>query len=174
MIHIDFLFSDFMYIIFLLIAMCCTYTALFFLFPFFFEHRYPIFNVKKSFKSMLIVSLCLLIVYAITIIIPNLWIANRMLHMFGGGFLAFVICFLAYQDSGTKITRFQFFLFSTLIVIALGVGNELVEFVLQNTTHLIFAPNINDTWLDLSSNLIGTLLAATCLVPQINRKKYAK
>ncbi len=53
-------------------------------------------------------------------------LSNRVLHVFGGGFLAFLICFLAALDSRVRIRRFQFFLFSFLIVIALGVANEIL------------------------------------------------
>lgn len=48
-----------------------------------------------------------------------------------------------------------------LIGTALGVANELFEFLLQSTTHLVFSPTVTDTWLDLLSNTIGIGVAVS-------------
>jgi hypothetical protein len=96
--------------------------------------------------------------------------SNRVLHAYGGGFMAFLVCFLVVRDSKLSLTKFQFFIFSFLIVAALGVANEILEFFLQNYAGMIFSSHINDTWYDLMSNTIGSLIATVCFVPCI--KKY--
>ena len=74
--------------------------------------------------------------------------------------MSFFICFRVVRDSRLLISKFQFFVFSVLVVTAMGVGNEIVEFVLQNYMPLVFSVDINDTWLDLISNGLGMLLGA--------------
>jgi glycopeptide antibiotics resistance protein len=95
--------------------------------------------------------------------------------MFGGGFLSLLICFLATRNSKTSLSKFQFFIISSLIVSTMGVANEIIEFLLQNYTNLdfTFAQTINDTWLDLISNTIGALLGAILLTPFVRSRKIA-
>ncbi len=49
------------------------------------------------------------------------------------------------------------------MVMTLGVGNEIIEFLLHNYTGLQFSTAINDTWLDLVSNTVGAVLAGILL-----------
>ena len=149
----------------LLIAFCYSiaYLLLWFLFPAFFEgsidrpHR-------RSLRSIGSIVLLSLLVSVISMQIKDLELSNRFLHAFGGGFLSFFVCFLVVKDTRITISRFQFFVFSFLVVIALGVGNEILEYILQNYTPLSFAKTANDTWLDLISNCVGALIAAVPLV----------
>ncbi|MEK7621737.1 MAG: hypothetical protein AAB415_01020 [Patescibacteria group bacterium] len=86
--------------------------------------------------------------------------SNRLQHALGGGFVSAVVCFLAFRDSGllAKVGRTRFAVSSFFLVIALGVFNEVAEFILQNYFDLRFASTINDTWLDLISNIVGLIL----------------
>ena len=91
-----------------------------------------------------------------------------------GGVVAFVMFFLVVRDTRTALTRLQFFILGFLIVTALGVANELLEFFLQQTTGIIFNDDIFDTWLDLFSNTNGALLAGGLLTMLIPRNKAEK
>ena len=101
----------------------------------------------------------------------NQELANRLLHALGGGALGTLTCYLATKDSKVNITTFQFFIFSFLLVTALGVGNELLEFFLQETTGEIFSNSNIDAWLDLASNTVGALLASAVFVPIFSKLK---
>lgn len=128
---------------------------------------------RRSVLSIVAVIVFSLLIFVISFSIPNLWLSNRIVHIFGGGFIGVVVCFLAGRDSQIKISRFQFFLFSFLFVTTLGVANEIMEFFLQHyfsQYDLIFATTVNDTWLDLVSNTIGILLAVAIFVPLIKKK----
>ena len=88
-------------------------------------------------------------------------LSNRLLHALTGGFVSFFICFLVVKNANFRITRFQFFIFSFLVVTALGVANEILEFALQNYAEISITQTVNDTWLDLISNTLGSFLAAS-------------
>ena len=87
--------------------------------------------------------------------------ANRVLHALGGGAMAMLVCYRAMKDAHLKISRFQFVALSLLLATAMGVANELMEFSIQTTAGIIFAPNTMDTWLDLTSNTVGMVVAGT-------------
>lgn len=159
-----------MYLIFIALGLCAVYFFLYFLFPIFFQTTITRPN-KKSAYSLVYIFAFSLISYFIALQIGNEWIGNRIIHILGGGAASFFMCFRVIKDTDMKIGRFQFFVFSFLIVTALGVGNELVEFFLQHFFHIIFAPTITDTWLDLLSNTIGILLGAAVLVPFVKSHK---
>jgi len=134
------------------------------LLPFFFVGKIE--NPFKHFTLSLLWIVPLSVAgYIVALNIPIEWLANRFMHGFCGGCMALFTCFLAYKDSKMRITRFQFALFSFLVVTALGVGNEIMEFVFQNFTDAVFADTINDTWFDLISNTIGCLVAVIVLLP---------
>jgi hypothetical protein len=152
------------YLIFLTLAMCVTYFILLYLFPFFFAQK--IISPRKDFLFSLVCIISFsVLAYVLNFLIQDAWIANRILHIFGGGFLGFLVCFLAVRDSGVHINKFQFFLFSALIVLALGIANELMELILQECNVMVSATTVDDTWLDLASNVIGVAIASVCLVP---------
>jgi hypothetical protein len=157
-----------MYLLFITVSLCLVYFVFCFLYPYFF--RQPISPLKpRIFISLAIIIAVSVLVHLISFNITNQEISNRLLHGLGGGFLGYLICFLVVRDGKLNITKFQFFVFSFLLVTALGVGNEIIEFIIQNHLHLIFAPNINDTWLDLVSNTVGTLFGAVLFTPFIKR-----
>ncbi len=157
-----------MYLLALTAAFYLAYFALYFLFPYFFEGKTRKLT-KKSVGSVIGIVLFSFAVFVASAAIDNAELSNRVLHVFGGGFLSFLICFLAVRDSGLKLPRFRFFLFSFLIVIALGSFNEIAEYFLQNYLRFGFARNVNDTWLDLMSNVTGALIASAVLVPRIKK-----
>ena len=159
-----------MYLLALTIGYGLAYVGLCALFPHFFENAFlkPGAISKKS-LAYIVAFAC--VVFVVSAGISDMELSNRVLHVFGGGFLAFFICFLAARDSRVRIRRFQFFLFSFLIVIALGVANEILEFFLQNYFHFGFTRNVNDTWLDLISNVAGALIASLCLLLFVPKSK---
>lgn len=153
-------------------GLCVSYFTLFFLFPYFFEGKGTR-EAKISYKSLISILIICAISFvscAIALNIGDKEIGNRFLHIFGGGFTAFLMCFLAAKDSGLQIRKFQFFLFSFLVVISLGVLNEVIEFLLQYYFDIISANTPIDTWLDLNSNIIGILIASICFVPFVSSK----
>lgn len=132
---------------------------------------------RGAFYSLVYIVICISLIFTISLGVPDRGFGNRLLHAFGGGFLSFLICFLVVRDSGLKITRLQFFIFSLFVVTFLGVTNEIAEFFLQNYLAFHFADTINDTWLDLISNTVGALIGSVCFVPFIKSAKsssYAK
>lgn len=98
-------------------------------------------------------------------LIPDRVLANRFLHTFGGGFLVVLVCFLAIKDSNTTVNKFQFFIISISMAALFGTANEILEFILQNLLGLTAAYTINDTWLDLISNTIGSIIGVIALMP---------
>lgn len=146
-----------------------VYLFLYFFFPHFFGERPAKLSKQQLFSIPLLIFLSLLM-WQVSVGIANQELGNRLLHAVGGGMLASLACFLAVKDSRVKITKAQFFILTVLIVTALGVANELAEFFLQETTGEIFAPTITDTWLDLLSNTLGTLVATLALVPCLHKK----
>ncbi len=148
-----------MYLVFLVIALSLAYIILSFLLSWFFTGKNPVFP-KHSPYSVFAIGITSLLIILGTYLIPDIAIANRLLHALGGGFMAFFICFLVTKDINLPITKFQFLFISFLTVTSLGVANELAEGFLQNYTSMVFAPTINDTWLDLASNTIGAMIGS--------------
>ncbi len=114
----------------------------------------------SSVRSMGVLAGLIIVVFVVALSVPDAELGNRFQHAVGGGVLGVVLCFLVFRDHRIKATRFQFFIWTTLIVTALGVGNELLEFFMQANTTMIFAANTFDTWRDLASNTVGIALAA--------------
>jgi hypothetical protein len=158
------------YLLIITFVLCSIYFFLFCFLPIFFGKEMDKIS-KKAVSSVIIILAVSFFVYYLSFTISNIEIANRILHIFGGGFLAFWVCFLAVYDGRLKINKFQFFIFTILFVTALGVLNEIIEFFLQNYAHMMMAPDINDTWLDLISNTIGLIFASLIFVPFVNRQK---
>lgn len=158
-----------MYLVFMTLSLCVTYFVIFNYSPLFFNTS-AVKISSKSFKSVAFIASLSLLGYLIAFNIPDLELSNRFLHGFGGGFMAFLVCFLAIKDSKLPIKKFQFFVFSILIVVTLGVANEILEFFLQNYFDVIASSSINDTWLDLISNIVGATIAGICFTQLINRE----
>lgn len=162
-----------MYLILATFALCFSYFIIAIIFSLFFKNEFPVFT-SKSFRSVSTILIASVITILIAISIPDPELSNRILHGLAGGFMAFFVCFLVVRDYKTPISTFQFFIFSALMVTALGVVNELAEFFIQHYTpffHIVFSASPLDTWLDLVSNTVGILVAAVCFVPFINKNK---
>jgi hypothetical protein len=140
-------------------------------FPLFFHQPFRPFARKSPISLLIIAGFCAL-TYTVSVSIADPELGNRVLHTFGGGVAGMLACFLAARDSGIKITRFQFFVLSALIVLALGIGNEMIEFMLQSSGIRVFARTADDTWLDLASNGVGILFAVICLLPLHRSKEF--
>ena len=159
-----------MYLLGLLFIYCVAYVVLFFGISLFFTNSLP----RLKCRSIISIGLIIAFYFSVLIIsslIPDLEWSNRILHTFGGGFLIVLVTFLATKDSGTKINAFQFFIVGISAGALFGVANEIFEFILQNRFGFIFANSINDTWLDLISNTIGSIFASLFMAPFIKVKK---
>ncbi len=165
-----------MFLFLITLGLICVYFALYFILPRLFRVLPPHGHVsretfvRKSLPSLLIITSLSFIGYIVAFSISNEEIGNRVLHGFGGGFMALLTCFLSVRDMKLKIDTFQFSLVSFMIVMCLGIGNEILELILHNTTSLVFTRSINDTWLDLVSNLIGCLIALSLFAPFLTKK----
>lgn len=157
-----------MYLLFITSALCLAYFLLYQLFSLFFKNTTASLNTK-SVSSIVLIVILSFISYAVSLSIEDKQLSNRVLHAFGGGFLSFLICFRIVKDSKLKIGKFQFFVFSFMVVCAMGVGNEVLEFFLQKYTDFVFANSPTDTWLDLMSNTAGTLIGSVLLVPFLKK-----
>jgi drug/metabolite transporter superfamily protein YnfA len=157
-----------MYLALITLNLCLVYTVLYFLYPFFFENKVVKMRYQSLFSIGLIFTLSITS-YLISFTFQDPEFSNRLLHAFGGGFMAFLVSFLAAKDSKLSVGKFQFFIFSVLMVSTLGVANELLEFILQNYVGMQFSTSINDTWLDLVSNTIGIAAASIILTPFIKK-----
>src|SRR4051812_24709864 len=115
-----------MYHFALALGLSLSYLAFYYGFPWLFGAPRPPLG-ERNWHSALIIG-----VFAL----GSLWIslhihhdrqlANRVLHVLGGGAAGFLACFLAARDAGLALGRLRFFVFAALVVTALGVGNELV------------------------------------------------
>jgi hypothetical protein len=169
--HMEFLIS----VVLLVVAFSISYFVLLFLFPYFFENRLlGTVSLVAAARSLFIMFALVLVGYIVVFSISDPVLANRFQHGFCGGFLTFLLCFVAARDSSVNINRFQFFIFSVLVVTTLGVGNEILEYFLHNYTSLVMTTYINDTWLDLISNTVGVLLAGTILTPFLSKNIQVK
>ncbi len=159
-----------MYLLGLSIIYCIAYLVLFFGIPFFFTHRLA----KPRLRSLGSMGLILLFYFSVLIIcnlIPDPEWSNRILHTFGGGFLIVLVTFLVIQDSDTRINAFQFIVLGISVAALFGSANEMFEFILQNQFGLLFADSVNDTWLDLISNTVGSIVASLHIAPFVKVEK---
>jgi hypothetical protein len=154
-------------VIILCAAYTITYFCLFFLITRFFKSTAAL-PPRRALVSLLFTFLFVIIGYAIIFTLPHPIWGNRFQHGFCGGFISFLLYFFVVKDSGVILNKFQFFVFGVLVVTTLGVGNELLEYVLHNYFSMVMSTYINDTWLDLISNTTGLLLASVCFVPFLN------
>lgn len=152
------------------VIFCLTYIVMLFLFGKFFEQKVKL--SKRSIIYIILVFLLSLVSFQITYSIHDIEIGNRVLHFLGGGVLASFLCFLVVIDGKIKISPFQFFVFSFLVVLSLGVFNEILEFFLERYFHAVFAINPRDTWLDLLSNTLGAFVGGvifTTILIKLNK-----
>lgn len=125
----------------------------------FFTGKLPRFG-RESARSIAILAVLIAAVFAVVALIPGEELGNRFQHAVGGGVLGIVLCVLVFRDQRIRVKRFQFLVWSVLVVTALGVGNELFEFFAQSFSTIVFADNPLDTWRDLASNMVGIAVAA--------------
>lgn len=143
-----------------LIAYTLLYFALLWLVPTFFNQKHYNIATRKTVRSLLIFLPLTLVFLLIANYLISGEFGNRIQHAIAGGFTAYMIYFLSVKDSGVKISPFQALVFGFLLISTLGVLNELLEFILQNSIGIIFNNNDPlDTWKDLASNTFGILLA---------------
>lgn len=161
-----------LYLSLITIGICVEYVGMYYLFPYLLSQKTFRFD-KEQIKSIGILIMLSLISYGIYYFIPNEDIANRFLHGISGGFVSLIAVFYATKDlqkfNGFIVNKFQYALIGFLIVMSLGIVNEIFECYLQNTFAIIAAATINDTWFDLISNAGGALLALIITIPLLKR-----
>jgi hypothetical protein len=165
---------DLAYLFFLTVAISLSYFPIRYLLHYFFKNSRPPALTINWLISCLIILVVSLLVYLINYSIEDVELGNRIIHAFGGGFLAYLVCFLAAKDSQLSVDNLKFFIFAFMLVMTLGIVNEVAEYFLQNHLNFTAAPTINDTWQDLMSNIAGALIAGLCFTPFIKEKKSSK
>ena len=161
------------YVLILIVGFIITYLFMHrVLFPVIFEKPLIKLN-RRFFYSSAIIAIITLANYLFIVHFfdINVGIGNRLLHAVGGGFVGSLLCFLVVKDGRLAINKWQFLIITALIVTALGVANELYEFVLQMYFHHISSATVIDTWQDLTSNTVGIIISLIVLMPFINNKK---
>ena len=163
-----------LYLSLITLGICVEYIGMFHLFPYLFSQKTYSLG-KENGKSIVYIVGISLLSYLIYYLIPDGEFENRVLHGLSGGFVSIVACFFAAKDlqmfQGFSVNRVQYFVLSFLVVMFLGIVNEIAECFLQNIFGFIAAATINDTWFDLISNLIGAVTAISITIPFIQAKK---
>ncbi len=159
-----------MYLIALGLGLCVSYAGLVSVLPWLLEGR-PLRLPRVAARSLIVIVFAAFAAFFVSFQIGDEQWANRFLHVFGGGFVGFLVCVLAARDSGLGIGRTRFFVAAALMVTCMGVANELVEFFLDTYTSLLFSASRIDTWLDLASNAIGVCIAAPFFLPLAPRRR---
>lgn len=157
-------------ILFYIILYLALYIILNYTFQYFFKNK-KINKKSLKKKSFLIILLSSILIFSIMLFIKDIELANRFQHAIGGGFLAMLISYLAFKDSNANLNKLEIFILSVLLVTFLGVLNEIAEFFVQANTNLIFSHSIEDTWLDLTSNMFGIILGSLPILLAKNIKK---
>ena len=155
----------------IVLAMCASYFAVAAFFAWLFEKPFPTFT-HKSFFSVLLISVCVSAAYVIADVSANVELGNRLQHALGGGFAGVLVCFLSARDTQLRIGRLRFMAMALLMVTAMGVANELLEFILQTHSHYIFSDNPLDTWRDLASNTAGACVGLVILAPFVTSTEH--
>jgi hypothetical protein len=163
-------FNDWAYLFTMSVVITFSYFPIALFLHFFFNSK-PRFNPHKYIVSCTALLVFSLTTYMVSIMVPNFEMGNRIIHTFGGGFLVYMACFFAAKDTHLAANKLKFAVLCFMLVMTLGVFNEIVEYVLQNYFNFTAAPHINDTWLDLISNTVGCLIAIGCFTPFLNRVK---
>lgn len=159
-----------MYLLLLTIGQCALYAVLACIYTAFFGGTRPLWG-RFSFASLGVITAVSMGSYVISFLVPDIEWGNRVMHALGGGVTTSLVCFLVVRDFRVPVNKFQFFVFSALMVTAIGVGNEILEYFTQNYFGLTFNTYLNDTWLDLMSNVVGTLFAGAILTPFIKSSR---
>ncbi|KKT41171.1 MAG: hypothetical protein UW30_C0011G0002 [Candidatus Giovannonibacteria bacterium GW2011_GWA2_44_13b] len=93
-----------MYLIYLTIGLCFAYVLFYFLFPLFFKNTIVPLNRRSLYSVIFIITFSFL-VYFVSFRIADWELGNRILHIFGGGFLTFLICFFAVRNGVGKVAK---------------------------------------------------------------------
>lgn len=157
-----------MFFLFLLICYIISY----FLFTYFFQifFNWKISKTNFSLMDIFIFSFVfiLIIYFSNNIVWWEFW--NRIQHAFWWWFTIVMILFFSLKASLIKVNKIQFFFLSFLIASTFWVFNEMIEFLGQNYWKILFAPDINDIWLDLYANEFGIFLWSFLFSFFINKK----
>jgi hypothetical protein len=158
-----------MYHLVLAAGLGAAYIALAYGFAWFFAGRRAALRARRVIPAVALIVCAVIVADAASLAVEDWQLANRVLHIFGGGFAGYLACALAARDAQLAIGRTRFVIAAACVVTSLGVGNELVELALQRYAHFRFAAGPLDTWFDLASNLAGIAIGAvlvTWLVPR--------
>lgn len=139
-----------------------TYGTLFALLPLFFGQPIPR-PTRSSVYSVVLLIIAIEVAFYLVdaFLLPPL--SNRVLHMVGGGMLAYFLYYCVMNDLKISVPRVQFFMLGFMVVTTLGVANELLELVLHVTRLRVFPIIDIDTWLDLANNTSGAIVAGVPL-----------
>lgn len=162
-----------MYLIILSIGIIVSYFLCIAILNLVFNKKLEI-NYSRGMSSILIILVFTWLTYFISVYLFHGEISNRLLHMFGGGFNVTLVVFLAQRDSKISIGYLQFAIMSILLVSFFGICNEILEYLMQEFFRYTFARSIEDTWLDLISNLIGSVIGVVSLAYFFKYKKIEK
>lgn len=145
-----------MFFVFLLICYIISYFLFAYFLQIFFKGKF----LKTNFSvfDVAIFSFVFIFFIYISNFLIEWEFGNRIQHAFGWGFTIVMILFFSLKASQIKITKIQFFFLSFFIASTFWVFNEMIEFLGQNYLNMLFAPNINDIWLDLYANEFGILI----------------
>ncbi len=161
-----------LYLVFITIALCFGYFLLPLVFSLF-AGRGKRVSFKRRLCSLVTLVVASAIGYTLAFQIADEELSNRVTHALGG-FFSVTLGYLVVRDFGFVFSKIAFLVLVGLIATALGVGNEILEYFLQNHLAYISADNINDTWLDLISNTVGIAVAALILTPFVSGGKVSK
>lgn len=78
--------------------------------------------------------------------------------------------FLSLRDAKVNVSFWKSAILVFLLTTTFGVFNEILEFIGQKYTTIVFANSIEDTWLDLTSNTIGILIGIFISLLFINKR----
>jgi hypothetical protein len=159
-----------MYHLALAAGLCVVYAALVYGFAWFFAGPRPRLSAGRALRAMVPIALVVIVADMVSLSIDDWELANRVLHVFGGGVAGYLACAFAARDAGLAIGRPRFVMAALLLVTLMGVGNELVEFALQRFASLRFAAGPLDTWFDLASNMVGVAIGAALFTPLVPRR----
>src|SRR3989344_7376328 len=99
-----------MYHAILAAGLCFAYIGLAYGFAGFFERRSARLDPWRAARSVAIIALVAIAANLASLQVADWQLANRVLHLFGGGFATYLACVLAARDAGLAIGRARFFI----------------------------------------------------------------
>lgn len=128
---------------------------------------------RVSIHSLVSIFILSLALSSFSMVFPEWEFGNRLQHALGGGALVVFLLYRALRDTHIALRPLQFIVLGVLVASTLGVGYELLEFLGEVSTPLSFQTNSYDTWLDLLSNTVGALGAASILAYLLSTERKA-